>query len=288
VLVLTMEGTVLVKQITLPSPPPSPKRRKPVITYPSPSKDPCNTRPYILRTQTKQQKSPVSFSQVGTPSSPTPVSTLSLEAVSFKRHSKLEVPSWQDRLPLYHPLGRLAASLPPFDPTSSGLPNPPGKPNAYAAEQLRPQAADEEGGFTSLTTSGPQNEADGKPESGTQKRRSSGGGTKRKRKDPDDGDSAYPARRARGPARSVTAQVDDVVVEAKATVRELSEEPLERRQTRSRGPIQRADSGLSDAASTDSIVEKRANPSSSNHDQDEGQERAELGVSNNNSTIAPV
>lgn len=127
-------------------------------------------------------------------------------------------------LPLYHPQGSLALSLPPLDPTSFGLQNEimsdeGGRRSSVRAR--RPAAklreSEEEHPSTVLT---PHVE----PETVTQevrekpsprKRRSGANSMKRKRKEVDDGDATYPAKRTRFPRGATNhAQEDDEVMES--------------------------------------------------------------------------
>jgi len=127
-------------------------------------------------------------------------------------------------LPLYHPQGPLALSLPPLDPTSFGLQNEIMSDESgrrSSARARRPAAklreSEEEHPSTLLT---PHEELETvtqevREKSSPRKRRSGGNSVKRKRKEVDDGDATYPAKRTRLPRGTTThAQEDDEVIES--------------------------------------------------------------------------
>ncbi|OBZ66526.1 hypothetical protein A0H81_13455 [Grifola frondosa] len=131
-------------------------------------------------------------------------------------------------LPLYHPLGRLAKTLPELDPAVFGLPNPvvavdvlgdahnpdptrrsSSRPRRPAAKVRDREAANEEDRVAVQPSTGTANgrgtqdtlrDRHGSP----RKRRTAGAngssaGAKRKRREADDGDAAPPAKRTRNP-----------------------------------------------------------------------------------------
>lgn len=168
-------------------------------------------------------------------------------------------------LPLYHPLGRLALSLPLLDPASVGLPTPVKSESDDAirrssARARRPAAklrdVDDDGPVT--TTNLPLHNIDVQEKPSPRKRRG-GGGPKRKRREADDGDATYPAKRTRIPRGSVNQQTEEespsesIAAEVTPTPEPMSEVPEdrkpERRSRRARGGKWR-DSSASDAAST--------------------------------------
>ncbi|KAG6854053.1 hypothetical protein C0991_011031 [Blastosporella zonata] len=242
-------------------------RRKPRMTYKSPSGDAS----FII--------GPFSFTaeQKSASSSPTPhpitlkVTTgpmhLTCTSTPIKRRSFSMVPP----LPLYHPLGRLASSLPPLDPASVGLPTPVRSDDSIRsssrarrpAVKLRDVMADDETALTptAVTTSAVL-DVEIREKASPRKRRR-GGGSKRKRREVDDGDATYPAKRTRVP-RGTSNQLladDEAPLESNIPEVILTPEPMsevpedrqpERRSTRSRGSVKRRDSSASEAASSNS------------------------------------
>ncbi|KAH9952120.1 hypothetical protein B0H21DRAFT_715896 [Amylocystis lapponica] len=121
-------------------------------------------------------------------------------------------------LPLYHPLGPLALSLPELDPALFGLPNSltvddDDSPHSRRASSRsrRPAAkvrdrnrGDDERNAPQATapTQMPEREAGGRDRTGSPRKRRAGG-TKRKRKEVDEVDGVYPppAKRTRNPRR---------------------------------------------------------------------------------------
>ncbi|TCD60260.1 hypothetical protein EIP91_010452 [Steccherinum ochraceum] len=129
----------------------------------------------------------------------------------------------QPSLPLYHPLGRLAQSLPPLDPRIFG--NPGGSvdvddndmqvddsdtrrgPARTRKPAARLRDRDHEEGDDQAPMNGPSgvngSVAETRPVTSPRKRRAAGtggaGGTKRRRKETDDGTFPHPPRRTRNP-----------------------------------------------------------------------------------------
>lgn len=170
-------------------------------------------------------------------------------------------------LPLYHPLGRLALSLPPLDPASVGLPTPVRTDDLIRspARVRRPSGKSREARVEvdsttlPLATTSPIFDIEVRDKSSPRKRKT-GVSSKRKRREADDGDATYPAKRSRMPRGSNQIIADEEVPfessipEVTPTPEPLSEVPeerqLERRATRSRGPVKRRDSSASDAPSS--------------------------------------
>lgn len=171
-------------------------RRKPAFTYKSPSPndvDPPITPParrHILSQSSRQisaQSNTVTNSRRSERSS----------------RRKIQVGSYS--LPLYHPLGELALSLPPLNPADFGLPLPnileattqgsPGRPHQLPTKA---RDADEEGGDSVPTVSSIAAVAANEVKRASpRKKRVGGGNGKRRRRDGDDGDATYPAKRTR-------------------------------------------------------------------------------------------
>lgn len=171
------------------------------------------------------------------------------------------VPSISPPLPLYHPLGRFASSLPSLNPTSMGLPCPVGLGDTVrrsSSRARRPAAKLRDGEEEISPPIPPANpEVEEKEKPSPRKRRAGGGGaSKRKRKEGDDDDATYPAKRTRVPRGVNQNQVleEDSLAELTVlTVDGMSTSELapedrqpERRSTRSRGMVRR-DSSASEA-----------------------------------------
>ncbi|KAI0940512.1 hypothetical protein AcW1_003687 [Taiwanofungus camphoratus] len=159
-------------------------------------------------------------------------------------------------LPLYHPLGPLALSLPKLDPAAFGLPNSitvdDGEQMNDAARRSssrarRPAAkvrdrerdgADEEVASQNTTTNAraPERETASRERTGSPRKRraggggsSSGSGSKRKRKEPDDVDGVYPPppKRTRNPrgTGNATPTVASPLVSAAVTAPDIEDVP---------------------------------------------------------------
>jgi hypothetical protein len=111
-------------------------------------------------------------------------------------------------LPLYHPLGRLALSLPDLDPTAFGLPAPavimddPTRRSSNRARRPAPKVRDANETAPSpvpFIDAVPAPEPEAKDKPAPRRRRAAGSGTKRRRRETDDGDATYPAKRTRLP-----------------------------------------------------------------------------------------
>ncbi|EGN99630.1 hypothetical protein SERLA73DRAFT_179737, partial [Serpula lacrymans var. lacrymans S7.3] len=180
-------------------------------------------------------------------------------------------------LPLYHPLGRLALSLPELDPSTIGLSAPLVVDDANrrsSGRARRPAAkvrdADETNDSISQATNANTSTLEAKEKQSPRRRRNGGGGNKRKRREGDDGDATYPAKRTRNPrgavaaptsttARTPTSDISPPQSVVRATgspsvadsAAEAPEEKKpERRTTRSRGALLRRDSSASEATVT--------------------------------------
>ncbi|KAG8213774.1 hypothetical protein J3R82DRAFT_10485 [Butyriboletus roseoflavus] len=115
-------------------------------------------------------------------------------------------------LPLYHPFGPLALSLPDLDPTAFGLPAPVAvfdDPTRRSSNRQRRPAAKVRDADEPATTHPPSFvavtatlESDVREKSSPRRRRGGGPGGKRKRREPEDGDATYPAKRPRNPRSS--------------------------------------------------------------------------------------
>ncbi|KAF9222629.1 hypothetical protein BS17DRAFT_809290 [Gyrodon lividus] len=258
-------------------------RRKPVFTNPSPT---ASTTFRLL------DKFPIT-SLGAVSSSPAPKSAQTqLSKTSKSEFSERRAVTYKPTrhhthtlLPLYHPFGALALSVPDLDPTAFGLPAPVAMfddPTRRSSNRTRRPAAKLRDADEATTPPLPPfieviptPEAELKDKPSPRKRRlaggGSGGGSKKKRKEPDDGDAMYPTKRSRNPRSSGMASA------AAATRTPSGEEasppaslghsgaspaaevgqgePVEekkpdRRTTRSRGALARRDSTASEATVT--------------------------------------
>ncbi|KAF9467244.1 hypothetical protein BDZ94DRAFT_1021128 [Collybia nuda] len=247
----------------------SPIRRKPWMTYQSPSRNETYSTRLFSFTKFPYKTASSSSSPVPSPfmkSHITPQTMPNGTSLPKRKKHPMGPP-----LPLYHPLGRLALSLPPLDPASVGLPTPVRSDDAVrrsSARARRPAAKlrDEEDSLlapTILPLDSATPEIRERPN--PRKRRTGGGISKRKRKEIDDGDATYPAKRTRMPRGAVYQHQtgDEESESAPPTVPEITPTPEpttdtpedkkpERRSTRSRG-VKRRDSSASDAASSVSM-----------------------------------
>lgn len=183
-------------------------------------------------------------------------------------------------LPLYHPLGRLALSLPELDPTTMNLPTPlamdaSGRRSSARARRPAAKLRDtDEMDDTALSSSATRDTKEmihmkekvvGSPRKKRGSAAGSAAGGKRKRKEVDDGDATYPAKRttrvprgANNNGRSATDEPNEEVSSPVPIVGEMEldegkEKIPERRSTRSRSGLKRRDSSASEAT-TVSVV----------------------------------
>ena len=124
--------------------------------------------------------------------------------------SKMAIQPKPPLLPLYHPLGPLALSLPKLDPGLFGLPSSlsiddaedPGDGESGQTTRARRAAprADEDDAQSTGTPNGTPQDAPAKERNPSPRKRR-GGGAKRKRKDADDADGVFPPppKRTRNP-----------------------------------------------------------------------------------------
>jgi len=168
-------------------------------------------------------------------------------------------------LPLFHPFGRLAMSLPPLDPTLFGLPM-----RAIPDERFQPKSSSRSRRPTAklrevddlqlaptVSTIAAVAAREVKERPSPRKRRS--GAAKRKRKDVDDGDATYPAKRTRIPRGTAGQNVEEDFVEViplndstvmPETLSDLVENNnTKRRSARSRASTKRRDSSASETNS---------------------------------------
>jgi len=238
-------------------------QRKPRITYKSPSGGDSYVIGSFSLTAVPQN--------YGTSSSTSQPITLKMSASPVQLNGSNK-PVKRDKypmgppLPLYHPLGRLALSLPPLDPASVGLPTPIRSDGQDAARRSSARArrpvtklrnVDDNPLVPSAST--PVFEVEVKEKYSPRKRRV--GGSKRRRREVDDGDATYPAKRTRVPRGAASQHfagdeeaLESIAAEVTPTPEPMSDLPddgkLERRSTRSRASVKRRDSSASEAASS--------------------------------------
>ncbi|KII92864.1 hypothetical protein PLICRDRAFT_488161 [Plicaturopsis crispa FD-325 SS-3] len=225
-------------------------RRKPQFTYQSPAADAPELR---IEGSGSSSVSKLPSSSSSSSSSSSLASSLSKPTPLIRRKDLSHLPPLPKKkvypmgppfLPLYHPHGRLALSLPELDPESLGYSAPvvvddtarrPSARSRRPAAKLRDVNDD-----TSPATPPPAPLLKERPS--PRKRRPGGGGGKRKRVT--EVDDAYPAKRvARTPRGAVEPEATAVV-----EPREKSEEKKpERRSTRARSALVRRDSSASEA-----------------------------------------
>ena len=228
-------------------------RRKPLLTYKSPSAD---DHVFItLSLSPSTSKAPRAKARPPSCSNQVQREDVNRTAGS---HQYPILPS----LPLFHPFGRLAMSLPPLDPTKYGLPVPPVADiiqESKSSSRLRRPAAklrevEEEAATVLPTVSTVAAVAAREAKERPSPRKRRGGGGKRKRKDMDDGDATYPAKRTRIPRGNVGQNVEEespMEVDVPAIMEGFSDLPetAKRRSTRAKGSLKRRDSSASETTS---------------------------------------
>ncbi|KAJ7668377.1 hypothetical protein DFH06DRAFT_1084338 [Mycena polygramma] len=257
---------------------PSVRRRKPMHTYQSPSA--ADQPPTIAKTlsalthqlaaataSTSASTSASKFKSTRAPSAGIVIRT----GVALRKKYPMAPP-----LPLYHPLGRLALSLPPLEPSHFGHSTPISIDDSdsgrrSSARSRRPAAklrdAEEEDPpsrppISNVSAIAAVAAREIKEKASPRKRRGGGGaGAKRKRKDVDDGDATYPAKRTRNPRGLGNLLAEDgSPSDSVVPLPEVSPPPPagevaddtkrpERRSTRSSGASKRRDSSASSSAS---------------------------------------
>ncbi|KAF7362038.1 hypothetical protein MVEN_00549200 [Mycena venus] len=202
------------------------RRRKPMHTYQSPS--PADRAPAIAKTlsalshQLASASASTSASTSTSKSTPAPSTSAGIvirtDAVPRKKYPMAPP------LPLYHPFGRLALSLPPLEPSHFGHSIPisiddsdSGRRSSARsrrpAAKLRDAEEDEPPSrppISNVSAIAAVAAREIKEKATPRKRRGGGGaGAKRKRKDADDGDATYPAKRTRNPRGASNLLADD-------------------------------------------------------------------------------
>ncbi|KAG9316439.1 hypothetical protein JVU11DRAFT_2473 [Chiua virens] len=248
-------------------------RRKPALTYQSPVQSTS-----VLHLETSLFTSESATTLLLPPSPPTQLSQIpELSQRSTITHKPSRHYMTNPLLPLYHPFGTLALSLPDLDPTAFGLPAPVAvfdDPTRRSSNRQRRPAAkvrdvDDPAPPQppSFGVTPPILEPEVREKSSPRRRRGGGPGGKRKRRETEDGDATYPAKRSRNPrssgatgARGLSREEGSPALSNAHTGASpaldagrgdvVEEKKRERRTTRSRGVIVRRDSTASEETVT--------------------------------------
>jgi len=256
-------------------------RRKPALTYQSPAQSSALSHP--KKSMFPPQSATVSPLPTESPTQLTHMPELPQSNTVARKSSRYHVTT--ALLPLYHPFGTLALSLPDLDPTAFGLPAPVAvfddPTRRSSSRQRRPAAkvrdADDPATSTShpppFAVATPALESETREKSSPRRRRGGGAGGRRRRREPEDGDATYPAKRPRnsrsaGLASGLTGTCALSREEGSPTLSNghsraspaldagrgdvAEEKKPERRSTRSRGAIVRRDSTTSEEGTTTS------------------------------------
>ncbi|KAJ7675083.1 hypothetical protein B0H17DRAFT_152694 [Mycena rosella] len=246
------------------------RRRKPMYTYQSPS--PGDRPPTVLSVLSRKLASTSASTSASTATPKTASGPIVVHTGLFPRKKYPMAPP----LPLYHPLSRLALSLPPLDPSSFGHSAPISIDDSESgrrssARSRRPaaklrEAEDDDppsvpAPISNVSAIAAVAAREIKEKLSPRKKRA--GGAKRKRKDLDDSDATYPAKRTTrnprgaGNALDEGSPSDSVVPLPEVTptpepVGELQDDSKrpERRSTRSSGVPRRRDSTASSASAS--------------------------------------
>lgn len=236
-------------------------RRKPLRTYKSPT---AGDHIYIPQAIESPASSSSSRGKI------TRGNKLSLRTVDVKKENgtrtkitiRCNCPK-SPPLPLFHPLGKLATSLPPLDPTLYGLPVLATSDELEERHSRRIKSsggkiAEEEVGRVRQDISAVA--AVAARERASPRKRRTLGVNKRKRKDGDDGDPSYPAKRTRIP-RGQNGGEEETGFDSASNVEMVGDEVeiQKRRSTRSRGatnPVQRRESSDSSGTNTTGIDDR--------------------------------
>lgn len=175
-------------------------RRKPLMTYKSPAAEDQILIPRVVASPASSSSS----KSKATKGNKLPSRT---DAKKETRLQTSKITIWcqcprSPPLPLFHPLGKLAMSLPPLDPTQYGLPvlavpdELEGR-HGRRTKNARPKMTEER--VESVRPDMSAVAAVAARERGSPRKRRTAGLNKRKRKDGEDGDATYPAKRTRIP-----------------------------------------------------------------------------------------
>jgi hypothetical protein len=228
-------------------------RRKPLRTYKSPTAEDQIFIPRVFDSSASSSSSKCKATK-GNKSSSRPKPSGMQTKITIRCRCPQSPP-----LPLFHPLGKLAMSLPPLDPTLYGLPVlaiSDELEDRHGCRTKNANIAEEDMDNTSVRQDMSVVSAAAARERASPRKRRSGGVNKRKRKDGDDGDATYPAKRTRIP-RGQNGAEEETVLESPSNVEMVVDEMVEkRRSTRSRGgliPTKRRESTDSSGTNTTGV-----------------------------------
>jgi hypothetical protein len=234
-------------------------RRKPLRTYKSPTVDDQIFIPRVVESSASSSSSKCKATK-GNKSSSRLMDVKKESGMQTKITIRCRCPQ-SPPLPLFHPLGKLAMSLPPLDPTLYGLPvlaipdeleDRHGRRTRNGGGKL----AEEDVDSTIVRQDMSAVAAVAARERASPRKRRTGGVNKRKRKDGDDGDASYPAKRTRLP-RGQNGGEEETVPELVSNVETVGDETVEKRRSmRSRGapiPTKRRESTDSSGTNTTGI-----------------------------------
>ncbi|KZV76333.1 hypothetical protein PENSPDRAFT_661156 [Peniophora sp. CONT] len=240
-------------------PPTAPSRRKPQRTFKSPSLN----DDYGLRIEGERPTNPKPKAAVPQQQQEQPLAPAPLQAPRESGYKY--IPPTRPAPSLYHPLGPLAASLPPLNLNASVVDPEEPVPAVQTPQETAPPVrarkpagakARENDGASPAPTGTPSNGVENsKPENKSPRKRRAGGaagsGTasgasvpaaqKRKRREPED--EAYPAKRPRGAAAVRGDATPPVVSNVPLPEDDVEEEAAPRRTTRSRTAATRPAAG---------------------------------------------
>ncbi|KAH6914116.1 hypothetical protein BKA70DRAFT_1260483 [Coprinopsis sp. MPI-PUGE-AT-0042] len=272
---------------------PSAVRRKPLFTYKSPSGP--SWGPFIDSMPRSLSSTSTNTSATPTPALPSTSSSSAPTSPSKSNSRKQIVIRANPRLPLYHPNGTLALSLPPLDAVALGLPQVEvllpisvqddpaiSAPRHRSSGRIARSASGERPGMPSVSSiaavaareiKDSEVAASTKSPNKSLKRKGAGAGTggggKRKRKAVDDTDSSYPAKRTRAPRGAAQSTVADDDQETPGTeaneptpnpARSASDEPeVAVRTTRSRAKRRSSETPSSDAPAPVKATQEESN-----------------------------
>lgn len=278
-------------------------RRKPQTTYRSPSLQ----LPTDLCIEHSGQTIRPSQAGLGPPPA-LPARSHALPATPTDVPIRIKYPM-KPPLPIYHPLGRLALSLPELDPgmrPPSSLNSPDDAMRGTASRPRRPaararDAADADHGDNGTPLPVPVEAPTPPPEKPSPRKRRSAGQTnsRRRRREADDGDATYPAKRTRAnrappiPA-SDSGSIGNGADAADADGTEEGVKAPERRSTRSRAAAQvrppvRRNSSASDRTQTSvSVSVAGGQPKKEVVDVTQAGATARLSASSGEADAAPV
>ncbi|KAF8919986.1 hypothetical protein CPB85DRAFT_1276307 [Mucidula mucida] len=231
-------------------------RRKPQYTYRSPQAASSWMPSPNASSSSSSSGSSQSPLEPPSPSKPSPIKT---QGSLSKRPTALT-------LPLYHPLGRLALSLPPLNPTLFGFPATVCIDDDNLEGRVAPHTPEGVSETLSISTNTVVADLEVKEMHVVTPRKRRGG--KRKRKDPEEADATYPAkktRQTRGQSNTSHVHEPSPLAEVRSVAPSTTPEPAlspekKKRTTRSEGQSSRRSPNLGDGSpgSVSDVIPERA------------------------------